>query len=364
MEKRKYLRLIVLLILLACITWGCNSKKEENPVVTKQEGQKSKASSLSEIPAEVPLPAVASTAAIAKSPAVVVEVNGVKFTEAQLDAEIKRKLAILKDQAPAERLKQMKPEIRKQILDEFVIKTLLSQEVTRLKITATEQEVSEAEERVKAGLPPGATLDDLLKKNDLSKEKFREELRLGVKINKFILSQPLTKAKPAEKQITKYYQDNKEKFKAPETVHARHILVAKSPGDDDKIKADKKAKADLLRKRVVDGADFAEVAAKNSDCPSKSSGGDLGTFSRGQMVKPFEDVAFSQKINAVGPVVETDFGYHIIQVLEHNDPKVINLDKNIREEIAIFLQQQKKQDAFADLLKKLRAKATIIVPGQ
>lgn len=361
MGKRKYFRLIVLLILLTGITWGCNSKKEEKPVVMKQEGQKSAASSLSEIPAVTP---AASTEAIAKSSAVVVEVNGVKFTEAQLDAEVKRKLAILKDQVPAKRLKQIKSEIRKQILDEFVVKTLLSQEVTRLKITATEQEVSEAGERVKAGLPPGVTLDDLLKKTDLSKEKFREELRLGVKINKFVLSQPLTKAKPTEKEITKYYQGNKEKFKAPETVHARHILVAKSSGDDDKIKADKKAKAELLRKRVVDGADFADVAAKNSDCPSKNSGGDLGTFSRDQMVKPFEDAAFSQKINAVGPVVETDFGYHIIQVLEHNDPKVINLDKKLREGIAMFLQQQKRQDAFADLLKKLRAKATIIVPGQ
>jgi len=363
MEKRKCLRLVVLLILLACITWGCNSKKEENPVVTKQEVQKSETSPLSESPLPAVKPA-ASTATIAKSPAVVVEVNGVKFTEAQLDAEINRKLAILKDQAPAERLKQMIPEIRKQVLDEFVIRTLLSQEVTRLKITATEQEVLEAEEQVKAGLPQGATLDDLLKKNGLNKEKFREELRLGVKINKFILSQPLTKAKPAEKEITKYYQDNKEKFKAPETVHARHILVAKSPGDDDKIKADKKAKAELLRKRVVDGADFAEVVAKNSDCPSKSSGGDLGTFSRGQMVKPFEDAAFSQKINVISPVVETGFGYHIIQVLEHNDPRVINLDKNIREEIAIFLQQQKRQAAFAEMLKKLRAKATIIISGR
>jgi peptidyl-prolyl cis-trans isomerase C len=293
-----------------------------------------------------------------------VEVNGVKFTKAQLDADVKRKLAILKDQVPAERLKQIESDIRKQIFDEFVTKTLLSQEVARLKITATEQEVSAAEEQLKTGLPPGATLDELLKKNNLSKEKFREELRLGVKINKFISSKPMAKAKPTEKEITKYYQDNKDKFKAPETVHARHILVAKSPGDNDKIKADKKAKADLLRKRVVDGADFADVAAKNSDCPSKNSGGDLGTFSRGQMVKPFGDAAFSQKVNAIGPVVETDFGYHIIQVLEHNDPKVINLDKKLRADIAMFLQQQERQAAFVEILKKLRAKATIIVPGQ
>jgi parvulin-like peptidyl-prolyl isomerase len=82
------------------------------------------------------------------------------------------------------------------------------------------------------------------------------------------------------------------------------------------------------------------------------------------MVKPFEEAAFAQKVNAIGPVVETDFGYHIIQVLAHNEAKVMSLDKKIKDEIGNFLQQQKRQEAFTEMLKKLRAKATIIVSGQ
>jgi peptidyl-prolyl cis-trans isomerase C len=292
------------------------------------------------------------------------EVNGVKFTKSQFDGEMKRKLATIKNQMPADRLQKIMPEIKKQIIDDFVIRTLLSQEVKRQKISASEQEITEATERVKTGLPPGASLDDLLKKNEITKDKFREEVTLGVKINKLVLSQPLALAKPSDKEIAKYYQDNKEKFKAPETVHARHILIGKKTGDDEKTKAEKKAKAELLRKQLVDGGDFADLAAKNSDCPSKTSGGDLGSFSRGQMVKPFEDAAFSQKVNAIGPVVETDFGYHIIQVLAHNEAKVISLDKKIKDEIGTFLQQQKRQEAFNEMLKKLRTKATIIVAGQ
>jgi len=360
MEKRKHFRFIALLVLLTFIIWGCNSKKEENPAVAKQNKQKSAVLPASENLA----PTSADSTKPAKPATVVAEVNGVKFTEAQLGAEMEKRLAILKDRVPTERLEQIKPVIRKQILDEFVNKTLLSQEVARLKITITEQELSAAEKQLRTNLPQGVTLDDLLKKNDLSKEKFREELSLGVKINKFINSRPDANKKPTEKEVTKYYQDNKEKFKVPETVHARHILVAKSPGDSDKIKADKKAQAERLRKQIVEGADFADIAAKNSDCPSKNSGGDLGTFSRDQMVKPFGNAAFSQKVNAVGQVVETDFGYHIIQVLEHNDPKVINLDKKLKEEISVFLQQQKKQEIFIDLTKKLRAKATITLSGQ
>jgi peptidyl-prolyl cis-trans isomerase C len=366
MGKWNNFRLIAVLICFVMLITGCNSKKEEKVSAASPAVQKPEPGPASEVATGIPLPA-ASPAPPAPSPAkpsaVVVEVNGVKFTKGQFDAEMNKKLSLLKAQVPADRLQQIQPEIKKQVVDDFVIRTLLSQEFNRLKIAVTEQEVKETLEHVKSSLPPGASFDDLLKKNNITNEKFREEMVFGIKINKVVLSQPLAKAKPTEKEISKYYQDNKNKFKAPETVHARHILVAKNAGDGDKTKADKKAKAETLRKQLLDGADFADVAAKNSDCPSKSSGGDLGTFSRGQMVKPFEDAAFAQKVNAIGPIVETDFGYHIIQVLEHSDPKVINLDDKVRAEIGLFLQQQKKQEAFADLLKKLRARATIIVPG-
>ncbi|MDI6775917.1 MAG: peptidyl-prolyl cis-trans isomerase [Syntrophales bacterium] len=172
------------------------------------------------------------------------------------------------------------------------------------------------------------------------------------------------KVKPTEKEIVRFYQENKDKFKMPETVHARHILIAKATGDDDKAKVEKRAKAENLRQQLLGGADFADLARKNSDCPSRENGGDLGIIPRGQMVKPFEDAAFSQKKDAIGPVVETDFGYHIIQVLQHNEPQTINLDEKTKKDIASFLEHEKMQETFASLVKKLRAKANIVIHGQ
>lgn len=150
----------------------------------------------------------------------------------------------------------------------------------------------------------------------------------------------------------------------PESVHARHILVAKTTGDDEKVKAEKKAKADDIRKQLVGGANFAETALKSSDCPSRQTGGDLGTFQRGQMVKPFEDAAFSQKKDEIGPVVETEFGYHIIQVLEKHNSKTLDLNSEVKENITAFLTQQKQQEAFDRLVKGLREKARIVYYGQ
>jgi parvulin-like peptidyl-prolyl isomerase len=102
------------------------------------------------------------------------------------------------------------------------------------------------------------------------------------------------------------------------TVRARHILVAAKPKAGHAERAEKQRLAEKIRKQLADGADFAEMAKMHSDCPSKQRGGDLGTFKKGQMVKPFEHAAFTQKVDAIGPVVETQFGYHIVQVTERH----------------------------------------------
>ena len=77
------------------------------------------------------------------------------------------------------------------------------------------------------------------------------------------------------------------------------------------------------------------------------------------MVKPFEDAAFGQEINAVGPVVETKFGYHIIQVLEHNQPKTKSLAES-KDSIIQDLQQKKFQDDAAKYIAGLKSKANIV----
>ena len=217
---------------------------------------------------------------------------------------------------------------------------------------------------MKTQLPAGTTMDEMLKKNNIDPAQMRDEIGMNIRINKLIMKELGGKVTVTDKEISDFYNKNLDKFKKPESIHARHLLVSNTPGDTDKIKAEKKAKAEELRKQLAAGADFAELAKKNSDCPSKESGGDLGTFTRGQMVKPFEDAAFSQEKNAIGPVVETEFGFHIIQVLEHVSPQVAKLDGEMKKQIQAFLERQKQQGAFDALVKRLRAAANIVVYGK
>jgi peptidyl-prolyl cis-trans isomerase C len=364
MKNKNYSPFIAILTCLVLIVIaGCNSKEEKpkaaNNLTAKQE-VKQKLPQTETLP-----PSASSSTTISLTPsATAVEVDGKKLTQGQLDKEIKNSFAGISAQVPADHAPRVKEDLRKKLINDFIMRTLLSAEVNRKKISVTEAEVTEAINQIKASLPPGVKIEDIVKKNHSTEKEMREEVSLGIKINKMVLASLSGKIKPTEKEITEFYQKNKDKLKVPESVHTRHILIATPKTETDKTKAEKRVKAEGLRKQLLAGADFADLAKKNSDCPSKEKGGDLGNISRGQMVKPFEDAAFSQKKDAIGPVVETDFGYHIIQVLQHNEPQTLNLDDKIKAEIASFLEREKMQKAFASMLERLKAKATIIIHGQ
>jgi peptidyl-prolyl cis-trans isomerase D len=116
-----------------------------------------------------------------------------------------------------------------------------------------------------------------------------------------------------EQELRQYYDKNAERFSKPEQVHARHILLKIDGKNEEEVKK----QAEDLVKQLRAGADFAALAQKYSDDPgSKARGGDLGFFSKGRMIPEFEKAAFSLKVNEISDPIKSQFGYHIIQVLE------------------------------------------------
>ena len=359
MSHQRCLIFITICLLLLSLT-ACNPGGEK-PAASKSDTQ---AAAPQPPPVQQPVPQSPPSPAAAIPANLVVDVDGHKMTKEQLNIEVDKRMLVMKDQLPQDRLKEVKANVKKRLIDDFVTRNLLLDEINRQKITATDKDIGDAFDQLKSNLPQGVTIEELMKKNKLTREQMNEEVRLGIQINKLVLASMGGKTTPTNKEINSFYRKNKDKFQMPESVHVRHILVAKAAGDDEKTRAEKRRKAEDIRKQLLGGADFAETAIKSSDCPSKQTGGDLGTFQRGQMVKPFEDAAFSQKKDELGPVVETDFGYHIIEVLEKNSSKTMNLDGEAKEKITAFLTQQKHQQAFDRLIKGLRGKAKIVYYGQ
>jgi peptidyl-prolyl cis-trans isomerase C len=291
---------------------------------------------------------------------IAVNVDGKVLKKAQLETDVKALMKVYKDKIPKGKTKEAKADIKKQLVENFIIRTVLDNEIEKRKIEANENEINESINKIKASLPANKKFGDFLKENNLTMEELNKALASDIKVKKIVLAQLGDNAKPSQKEISKFYSDNTDKFTVPENVHVRHILVLINKGDDDKLKSEKKAKIENLRQQVLDGADFAEVARKNSDCPSKEKGGDLGNITKGQTVEPFEDAAFSQEKNVIGPVITTDYGYHVIQVLDHNPKKTIALEE-VKSKISDYLEKQKQADAFTALIKKLRENAKIII---
>jgi len=126
-------------------------------------------------------------------------------------------------------------------------------------------------------------------------------------------AQLASKVPSDEAALRAYYQEHKEEYTQPEQVHARHILV-KAEGRTD---AEAQKILEGARARIAKGEDFGAVARELSEEPAaKTSGGDLGFFGRGQMIAPFEEAAFGAQPNALVGPIKTDFGWHLIQVLE------------------------------------------------
>jgi peptidyl-prolyl cis-trans isomerase D len=153
----------------------------------------------------------------------------------------------------------------------------------------------------------------------------------------------------SEDDLRKYYAENEKRYTAPEERRASHILV-KADKDAPKAEREKaRAKAETLLAEVrKNPQSFAELARKNSDDEgSAPKGGDLEFFGRGQMVKPFEDAAFALKPGETSGIVETDFGYHIIQVTGARGGEKKTFEA-VRGEIENEVRSQLVQKRFAD----------------
>jgi peptidyl-prolyl cis-trans isomerase C len=367
------------LVLLVALAVGC-SKQSPSPSDTNE------AASAPAAPAPTPSEMSAPESAVAPAPvapaevapapapdpnAPVVTVNGETITEQEVGQVIEAQIRQAGDQLanlPPAYLEQFKQQMRARVVDGLISQKLLEQQVKAANIVVTdEQVVARIEEQGAKRTPPvtldqfkamvesrGSTFDEIVKmyKANMARQQLLDGLWAGkVDVN------------DAEAQA--YYAEHPEKYDLGEKVQASHILIKPiaDVNDPNEAKAAAKAKAEQLLAQLKDGADFAELAKANSDCPSGKNGGDLGLFGQGQMVPPFEEAAFALQPGQMSDLVETRFGYHIIKVTDRQEAKTTPFDE-VKADILTELGNQKRGQFFQGYLADLKNKATIVyAPG-
>jgi peptidyl-prolyl cis-trans isomerase C len=334
------------LLCAALIASGCNRQGEQ----PKKEPV-----------APAPKPVVAAAAKPSADPGkVLIQIDGKKLTEGELAKLAAEQYEQVASMVPPEQAENYRTQMRVQAAQSFIVTTLLENEASKREITVTDADIDKAVADITKRLPADMTLDKVLEMENMTQASFKERMKKDLRIKKLFDVEMEKTGAISDKEVAEFYDKQKSAFEVPEQVTARHILIKVDEKDDAAAKAAKKAKIEDLHKQLVDGADFATLAKANSDCPSAKDGGMLGKFGRGQMVPPFEEAAFSQATNVVGPVIETQFGYHVVQVTEKSVAQTRTLAE-VKGQILDYLKMMKSRKVIPPFIDQLRAQAKVVV---
>ncbi len=290
---------------------------------------------------------------------VVAIVEGKTLTQGEIDEMVDRAMAANRSRIPPERAAEFRAQISQRAREEMIIQMILEHEADARKLTAKPEDVAKA--RAAIPLPPGQTLEQALAAQNLTQARLDADLTRALKI-KALLESVIPKTEVTDAAVKEFYDGNPESFKVQEQATARHILVKFPENADDAAKAGAKAKAEGIRKELLAGGDFAALAKQHSDDPGSKDKGGSYTFPRGQMVKPFEDAAFTQKIDEIGPLVETQFGYHIIQTTKREEARTVGFAE-ASPRIKQMMEDRSRGQAVQDFIRGLREKAKVVIPG-
>ncbi len=232
---------------------------------------------------------------------------------------------------------QFKEDRTKQVLlNASIAEALTLQEAEKLGIVVSDEELERfLDEALASAQTPKDVFFARAKELGMSETEVRAMFKARLTSNRLF------------EQVLAFYEANKAELKLPLRVRASHILVKD------------KALALKILNETKSGADFASLAMKYStDTGSRVQGGDLGFFTRGKMVPPFEAVAFNLSKGQISDPVETEFGWHIIKLTDKRPAGTPKYDE-IKDELQVVLRQQKAEKAIAEYMAGLEQKAVI-----
>lgn len=182
--------------------------------------------------------------------------------------------------------------------------------------------------------------------------EFRAEARVKIEYIELSVDALAAAVSPSEEEIAGLYERNIERYTQAESRKASHILLSVDRDADEQTRAEILARAEEVFAQAKSGADFAELAKEHSDDPgSKNKGGDLGPVLRGQMVAPFEEAVFAMSAGEIRGPVETQYGYHIIQLTELQAERRKELSE-VRAEVAAEVARERALAQFSELAEQ------------
>ncbi|CAK7026621.1 foldase [Tissierella sp. P1] len=217
-----------------------------------------------------------------------------------------------------------------QALDSLIGEKIVNAELEKQKIEVSEEDIETELNKIKQYYESDQAFTEAMAYYGYTLDDIKKDVTMNIQIKR-LLGPNIT---IGEEDISSYFEQNKTSFDQKEEVRARHILV----------KTEDQAKE--IKEKISAGEDFAQLAKEHStDEMTKESGGDLGFFGKGKMVKEFEEEAFGLGIGEISNPVKTDYGYHLIKVEEKKEAKEATLEEH-KDEIKDILVEAKLPEVY------------------
>jgi len=281
---------------------------------------------------------------------IIARINGHVIYEKQLTPVLKMESKKFKKFSSNNLSKETILNIRKRALDKIISTELLYQEGMKLRNEDIEKKIDRQ-------------IDAMNKKNTrelkkINKERIREIAKRNVYIDEYLSRNDLINPKVSEKKIRALYESGKKKYIAPEKVKVKHVLIKIDKNDKpEEIKKARK-KIEEARNAILSGKSFGEIVNKYSQCDSVKGEGDLGFIKRGFMPSEFDEVAFSIKPGELSEIIRTNFGFHVLKVLNKEPARQIPYDQ-LKKFFSKYLQKKESKIQINEHIKTLRQKADI-----
>lgn len=316
---------------------------------------------------------------------VIVKVNGQDITQAQFDKTFDKAMghsmfAQMGIDVKKDKTSFLYLMMKDKAVNELIVKTLIDEEMTKRHIVATREDVDKEIKSIIDKVGSKEKFTEILKQNGISSSQFKKDMQEEVKMKKLVNT--ISNVQISDADARKFYKENIAKFKYADKVRASHILISANPEEiKEKMSSDpankglskteiqamvdkemavklEKAKK-VLAEVKKDPASFEKVAREASEDPtSAKKGGDLGFFTKQEMVEPFSKAAFAQKPNTISDIVQSPYGYHIILVKDRMKAGQEPFEK-VKGEITMYMESQAQVKVLENLVESLKKQAKI-----
>ncbi len=250
-------------------------------------------------------------------------------------------------------------EMRYTMLNRLIDERLASQEISRLKITVSEEEIDETIARImKENRLTKETLEAELRKDERTIADLRQQIKEGLEQRKLVSREVQSKTVITDEIVEAYYQSNMHDFQEKERWRIQDIYLPYYPDDTPEERARLRNLAQEILERVRAGVDFGSLAKNYSQGPGAEAGGDMGYFARGELEPVLEAAVENLRAGEVSPDIETTRGIHIIKVTEvdRSPPKALD---EVRESIRNLLYKREVEFRYREWLSSLRERSYV-----